>query len=164
MTNGVRKGDGYRKLKYVFSAIEMQHRRIPENHIRNDVVGISGSSVFDTDARTSGYGESSSSSSSAPTSVYLSEVPMSSTDVLGSDDIRCFTPGDGGAYEDEKDTPVDGRVTLTSRESADRVSGLFAGVGKAVVDAGLKGMGRMLYELGPASASKLEDVCGRSFI
>jgi predicted nucleic acid-binding Zn ribbon protein len=41
----------------------MQHPS-PTNHIRKVMVGMSGSSMFDTDARTSGYGLSSSSTAS----------------------------------------------------------------------------------------------------
>lgn len=35
-------------------------KRIPSTHTRSVLTGISGSSVFDTADRTSGYGESSS--------------------------------------------------------------------------------------------------------
>ena len=43
------------------------------NHIRGVIAGISGSSIFDTDARTSGYGLSSSSSASKSNSILLKE-------------------------------------------------------------------------------------------
>ncbi len=41
----------------------------PITHIRGVIAGISGSSIFDTDARTSGYGLSSSSSPSKSNSI-----------------------------------------------------------------------------------------------
>ncbi|CAG8594986.1 4190_t:CDS:10, partial [Acaulospora colombiana] len=164
-TSGVRSGEGYRKLKKVFIEMAMMQSNMPQNHIRNVIAGISGSSVFDTDARTSAYGESSSSSSIPPaSSVYFSVVAMSMTDVFISDDTRRLTPGELGAYDDENETLVDGKSTRTSLESAERVNdllllvaalvGFIIGIGAKVVGPtvpGLTGMGRMLYAFGPKS-------------
>jgi len=55
-TRGVTEGAGYRKLKKVLSPAETQHRNKPTVHIRNVDTGMSGSSLFDTLAWTSGNG------------------------------------------------------------------------------------------------------------
>lgn len=46
----------------------------PTSHIRKVIAGMSGSSTFDTDALTSGYGLSSSSIASKSNSILLKEV------------------------------------------------------------------------------------------
>ena len=54
----------------------------PTNHIRIVIAGISGSSILDTEARTSGYGLSSSSMASKSKS-NLEEVGVVNTLVIG---------------------------------------------------------------------------------
>lgn len=51
----------------------------PTNHMRIVSAGMSGSSTFDTDARTSGYGESSSSIASKSNSILDKEGVVSIT-------------------------------------------------------------------------------------
>jgi len=48
----------------------------PTSHIRKVIAGMSGSSTFDTDALTSGYGLSSSSIASRSNSILLKEVSV----------------------------------------------------------------------------------------
>lgn len=49
-------GAGKRKLKKVLRPAEIQQSVRPMSHILKVKTGISGSSVFETEARTSGYG------------------------------------------------------------------------------------------------------------
>jgi hypothetical protein len=84
--------------------------------------------------------------------------------VSGSLEIRRFIPGLAGAYEDEKEPPVEGNSTLTSLLSDVLVNVLLAAlaaVGYMAGPAGLNGIGRIEYESGPKSwLSKLEPVSG----
>ncbi|KAI0758498.1 hypothetical protein BD413DRAFT_599570 [Trametes elegans] len=68
------EGAGCRKLKKIFAAPAASVRRSPRNHIRRVVAGISGSSMLDTDARTSGNGLSSSSSTWSKSNSILTEA------------------------------------------------------------------------------------------
>lgn len=53
-------GEGHRRVKKRLRQPLRTHIVIPINHMRKVNVGMSGSSVFATEALTSGYGESSS--------------------------------------------------------------------------------------------------------
>jgi hypothetical protein len=75
--------------------------------------------------------------------------------VSGSLEMRRFMPGLAGAYEDEKEPPVEGNSTLTSLLSAvlanDLLATLLAAAGNIAETPGLYGIGRMEYESGPRS-------------
>lgn len=66
---GTTEGAGERKLKKTLSELAIVQRKMPINHIRMVRAGISGSSILDTEARTSGKGESSSSMASKSNSI-----------------------------------------------------------------------------------------------
>ena len=95
---GRKTGAGKRKLKKVLRETLMHTRVIPRDHMRKDMVGISGSSMLLTLARTSAYGESSSSSA-ASMSVSLQDMvtswePSSRAEALESKETRLSRAGD----------------------------------------------------------------------
>lgn len=71
---------------------------------------------------------------------------MSTTDVFGSEETRRFPPSDGVTCEEEKEPPVDGKSTRTSRESAERAKEMLVPVPGAYAPGtpGLGGIGLML--------------------
>ena len=70
-----------KKKKQKTNVLVIQSNK-PTNHIRIVIAGISGSSILDTEARTSGYGLSSSSIASKSNSI-LEGVGDVSTLVIG---------------------------------------------------------------------------------
>ena len=71
----------YQKKTKKTNVLVIQSNR-PTNHIRIVIAGISGSSILDTEARTSGYGLSSSSMASKSKS-NLEKISVISTLVIG---------------------------------------------------------------------------------
>ena len=66
------------------------HSSSPTNHIRMVIAGMSGSSMFDTEARTSGNGLSSSSIASKSNSILeVERVSVSSIGCFADDVIEC---------------------------------------------------------------------------
>ena len=61
----------------IYTYAAMKQRTRPMTHIRNVIAGISGSSILETDARTSGNGLSSSSSPKVSKSKPILQVSVS---------------------------------------------------------------------------------------
>ena len=72
----------YIKKKKGLSYPPHVHRNRPINHIRIVMAGISGSSMLDTEALTSGYGLSSSSIASRSSSILRGEKENGFSDVV----------------------------------------------------------------------------------
>lgn len=88
---------GLRKVKKMFAAETETHNKIPTSHTRKVKQGISGSSVFETEALTSAYGESSRSSWSASRSLIATAFDRRFSDD-GSEYSVFATPTNSSLY------------------------------------------------------------------